>query len=336
MRVLAGDIGGTNTRLCLAENVAGTIQLVHQQNYASQTFPDFLSIVESFLEGNASATTVDAACFAVAGPVHEQHAKVTNLPWMLEATQLKKELSIEKLYLLNDFQAVGYGLDSLSDDQFVCLQTGQVEKQARRALIGAGTGLGISSLVYQNDCYVPYPSEGGHVGFAPFDELQGRLLKYLQSSMDYVAYEHLLSGSGLLDIYRFFLEEHGAASSFSGSILQAADSAVEISRHALLGDDQIALQTLDCFIDIYAAQAGNVALNYMATGGVYIAGGIAPKIIELLKSERFLAAFHRKGVMSELMQRFPINVVMDEKVGLLGAASFAFQSLLGTNLAPPY
>lgn len=324
MLVLAGDIGGTNTRLCLAEKVANKIHLLHEQRYASQQFPDFLHIVNDFLQRNASLSP-DAACFAVAGPVREQQAQVTNLPWQLDARQLKKHLSIEKLSLLNDFQAVGYGLATLSDDQLVSLQTGQPEQQARRALIGAGTGLGISSLVYQDNCYVPYSSEGGHVGFAPANKIQGKLLDYLQTSLDYVAYEHLLSGSGLEAIYRFFLQENGAASRFSGSILQAADSAIEISHHALLADDQVAVQTLDCFIDIYGAQVGNVALNYLATGGVYIAGGIAPKIIELLNSERFLAAFHRKGVMSELMQRFPVKVIMEEKVGLLGAASYAFQ-----------
>lgn len=324
MLVLAGDIGGTNTRLCLAEKQTNKIHLLHEQVYASQQFPDFLPIVNDFLQDSAGSLA-EAACFAVAGPVCEQQAQVTNLPWRLDARQLQKELSIEKLSLLNDFQAVGYGLDRLDEDQFLSLQTGQPEKQARRALIGAGTGLGISSLVYQDNRYVPYSSEGGHVGFAPANKMQGRLLDYIQTSLDYVAYEHLLSGSGLEAIYRFCLQENGAASSFSGSILQAADSASEISHHALLADDQIAVQALDCFIDIYGAQAGNVALNYLPDGGLYIAGGIAPKIIERLKSERFLAAFHNKGVMSELMHRFPIKVVMEEKIGLLGAASFAFQ-----------
>jgi len=325
MRVLAGDIGGTHTRLCLAEKEAEKIHIVREQIFASRQYPDFLSIVKAFLQNNPDPRP-EAACFAVAGPVRDQQARVTNLPWLLKSTQLKKSLSISKLALINDFQAVGYGLATLAEGRFVTLQNGQPEKHARRALIGAGTGLGISCLIYQDGCYVPYPSEGGHVGFAPADDLQIRLLRYLQRSLDYVCYEHLLSGAGLQRIYRFFLEENGSHSEFSESIMQAEDPAVGITRHALLGDDELAVQSLDCFIRIYGAQAGNVALNYLAGGGVYIAGGIAPKIIERLNSDCFLAAFHDKGVMSELMQSFPIKVVMEEQVGLLGAAEFGFHS----------
>ncbi len=326
IRVLAGDIGGTHARLCLAEKKAEKIHIIREQVYASQQYPDLLPIVEDFLRSNHDIDPV-AACFAVAGPIRQQQAQVTNLPWRLNARQLQKSLSIEKLTLLNDFQAAGYGLATLGEEQLVTLQTGQPEQHARRALVGAGTGLGISCLIYQDLRYIPYPSEGGHVGFAPADEQQSRLLTYLQSSLGYVCYEHLLSGAGLVRIYQFLLDEHGTASALSESIMQAADPAAEISHHAQLGDDELALQTLDCFIRIYAAQAGNVALNYLATGGVYLAGGIAPKIIDQLKSPHFLAAFHNKGAMSELMQSFPIKVIMQEKVGLLGAAEFAFHSL---------
>ncbi len=325
MRVLAGDIGGTHTRLCLAEKEAEKIRVVREQVFASQQYPDFLPIVKAFLQDNPDPLP-EAACFAVAGPVRQQQARATNLPWLLKSRQLKKALSIDKLALLNDFEAVGYGLATLAEDQMVTLQSGQPEKHARRALIGAGTGLGIGSLIYQGNRYITYPSEGGHVGFAPADDMQNRLLRYLQRSLDYVCYEHLLSGPGLQRIYRFLLQENRLPSEFSKNIMQADDPAFEISHHALLGDDEIAVQTLDCFIHIYGAQAGNVALNYLASGGVYIAGGIAPKIIERLNSDRFLTAFHDKGVMSELMQSFPIKVIMEEQVGLLGAAEFAFHS----------
>lgn len=325
-RVLAGDIGGTHARLCLAEKDAEKIHIIHEQVYSSQQYPDLLPIVEDFLQHQDIQPL--AACFAVAGPIRQQQAQVTNLPWHLNADQLGKSLRIDRLSLLNDFQAAGYGLATLSEEQLVTLQTGQSEQQARRALIGAGTGLGISCLIYQNNGYIPYPSEGGHVGFAPLDKEQSRLLTYLQSSLGYVCYEHLLSGAGLVRIYRFFLKEHGTPSAFSDSIMQAADPAAEISHHAQLGDDELALQTLGCFVRIYAAQAGNVALNYLATGGVYLAGGIAPKIIEQLKSPHFLAAFHNKGAMSDLMQSFPVKVIMQDLVGLLGAAEFAFQSLV--------
>ncbi len=324
VQVLAGDIGGTHTRLCLAEKKAEKINIVHEQVYASQQYPDLLSLLHDFLKTH-SGFSFEAACLAVAGPVREQQAQVTNLPWRLDAAQLKKTLGIKQLALINDFQALGYGLQTLDEAQLFSLQTGRVEKQGRCALIGAGTGLGISSLVYQHGRYRPYPSEGGHVGFAPADDEQIRLLQYLQASLNYVAYEHILSGSGLQHIFRFFLEETGAPSAFSDAILQAPDPAVEISRHALLDDDPVAVQALSCFVRIYGAQAGNVALNYLPAGGLYIGGGIAPKIIEALNSDRFLEAFHHKGVMTELMQSFPVRVIMEEKTGLLGAAAFAFQ-----------
>ncbi len=325
LRVLAGDIGGTHARLCLAEKKAGKIHILHEQVYASQQYPDLLPIVKDFLQHHPDIHPA-AACFAVAGPIRQQEARVTNLPWRLDAGEMEKSLAMDKVTLFNDFQAAGYGLATLAEDQLFTLQTGQPEEWAPCALIGAGTGLGISSLIYQDHRYVPYPSEGGHVGFAPADEEQSRLFTYLQSSLGYVCYEHLLSGAGLLHIYRFFVEEHGVASAFSERIMQAADPAADISHHAQLGDDELASRTLDCFIRIYGAQAGNVALNYLATGGVYLAGGIAPKIIEQLKSDHFLAAFHNKGAMSDLMQSFPIKVIMEEKVGLLGAAAFAFYS----------
>ncbi|HEB87875.1 MAG TPA: glucokinase [Gammaproteobacteria bacterium] len=325
MRVLAGDIGGTHARLCLAEKKSGKIHIIHEQVYASQQYPDLLPIVQDFLQHHQDIHPA-AACFAVAGPIRHQQARVTNLPWRLDARQLEKSLSIDRLTLLNDFQAAGYGLATLAGDQLFTLQTGRPEEEGQRALIGAGTGLGIGSLIYQDHRYVSYPSEGGHVGFAPADKVQSSLLAYLQSSLDYVCYEHLLSGAGLVRIYQFFLEEHGTASAFSESIMQAQDPAAEISHHAQLGDGELARQTLDCFVRIYGAQAGNVALNYLATGGVYLAGGIAPKIIEQLKSDHFLAAFHNKGAMSDLMQSFPVKVIMEEKVGLRGAAAFAFYS----------
>lgn len=325
LRVLAGDIGGTHARLCLAEKKSEKIHIIREQVYDSRQYSDLLPIVKDFLQNNHDIQPA-AACFAIAGPVRQQEARVTNLPWVLDAGQLGKSLSIDKLTLFNDFQAVGYGLATLDEDQLCTLQTGRLEEQARRALMGAGTGLGIGSLIYQDHHYVSYPSEGGHVGFAPADKTQISLLAYLQSSLGYVCYEHLLSGAGLVRIYRFFLDEHGGASAFSESIMQAADPAAEISHHAQLGDDAIARQTLDCFIRIYGAQAGNVALNYLATGGVYLAGGIAPKIIDQLKSDHFLAAFHNKGAMSDLMQSFPIRVIMEEKVGLRGAAAYAFHS----------
>lgn len=327
MPVLVADIGGTHTRLGLAQRESGRIRLFHLRDYASRNYPDFDSVLEDFRRGIAE-DEIEAACFAVAGPVADQQARITNLPWQLDAGELRQCLLLERLSLLNDFQAIAHGLAEVNEDRLVTLQTGEPRPQGVRALMGAGTGLGIAYLVRVNDAWLPCPTEGGHAGFAPADEIQRRLLSCLQSSLDYVAYEHLLSGAGLQRLYRFFLDEVKTPSALREAILQAADPAAEISRHALRGEDAAAVQALECFVRIYGAQAGNVALNYLPFGGLYIAGGIAPKIIDWMSSPRFLQAFHDKGVMSDLMPRFPVQVVMEERAGLLGAAAFALRSLV--------
>jgi glucokinase len=326
--VLAGDIGGTKTLLQLAAVRDGVFHPLYERRFDSAAHDDFSSLVREFMRAAellpAAARPVDAACFGVAGPIHGKSAKITNLSWTIDAGELASEFGIANVSLINDFTAVGCGIEALHEDDLTSLQEGVPELHGTRAVLGAGTGLGEGVLVWQGDHYQALPSEGGHVDFAPADEDQDGLLRYLRPIFGHVSYERILSGDGLVKIFEYL----------TGSGLQAAsaplrqamlekDPAAAISEFALDGRDAAADRALDMFVAIYGAQAGNLALTTLARGGVYVAGGIAPKIMVKLKSGGFVRAFNAKGRFSALMQSIPLRVVMNPKVGLLGAALVA-------------
>lgn len=323
MRLLIGDIGGTNTRLQLIDVVDNNYQVTVEKTYSSQEYGSLENIIHHFL-ALPEAGEANMACLAIAGPVKGKQAKVTNLPWHLDCERLQTELAIPQVYLINDFEAIGYGVPVLADKDMVVLQKGNVLDEGNMALIGAGTGLGEALLAKKNGCYITFPTEGGHVDFAPTNALQVELLQYLQKRHPHVSYEMILSGPGLVSIYQFLCDKQSWVS--CEEFLQRKekdDLAALISEYALLEKDKVAMQSLACFIDIYAAQAGNVALNFLATGGVYLAGGIAPKIINQLSRGSFLEIFRNKGKMTELMASIPVKVIMNEQVGLLGAIQYA-------------
>ncbi len=321
MLILAGDIGGSKTLLQLKE----VDDVLFERRFDSTAFDTFDALLAAFFEQLAREGLGDvcAACIGVAGPVDGRLARVTNLPWRLDADALAARFGISHLQLINDFQAVGYGLATLADGDLKVLQVGQARAGAPRALIGAGTGLGEGVLVWAEDHYAVLPSEGGHVDFAPTDEHQRALLAWLSERQPRVSYEHIVSGPGLETIYRF----HAArfAGQVSAPLLAALDrgaGAAAISQAAGQGDD-LAAQVLDMFVKIYGAQAGNLALTCLAAGGVYIAGGIAPRMAERLSSGVFMAAFCDKGKMGELLAQYPVYLVMNPRVGLQGAAEVA-------------
>jgi glucokinase len=329
MKLLAGDIGGTNSRLMLVDNTNNEMRVETQLTFPSEEFTDLLPIIEAFMQQVDGDTQVDAACFAVAGPVREDSARVTNLPWRLRKAALAQALNIEAVALINDFESIGYGIGRLSGSDLSVIQAGHPEHHGRRALIGAGTGLGQALLIWQDGHYVPWPTEGGHVDFAARDELQVALWRYLHKQHGFVNYELVLSGSGLVRIFEF-LRQHGEYVE-TDEMQQAMQSdehqAAVISRFAMEKNDALANACMDLFVAIYGAQAGNFGLNCLATGGVYIAGGIAPKIIDKLHQGEFLKAFHEKGNMSHLMHDMPVKVITNEQVGLLGAADYAARLL---------
>ncbi|QKT04356.1 glucokinase [Ectothiorhodospiraceae bacterium 2226] len=332
MRVLAGDIGGTKTILqlidCAATGLPGTGAPLHDRRFDSQAFPDFLPLVQEFLSGAPPGEPVAAACLGIAGPLTVtsagQQSRLTNLPWVLDSQVLARALDIPRVRLINDFQAVGHGIELLSAGDLHTLQSGYAQAQAPRALVGAGTGLGVGMLLWQQDRYEVYATEGGHVSFAPTTEEQVDLLRYMMRKYDRVSAERLVSGAGLVDIFEFLRER--AAQPVMPQLKEALteeDPAAVISRFALSGEDPIAEHALDLFVALYGAQAGDVALMTLAHGGVFIAGGIAPKILARMKGETFLHAFNNKGRMARLTANMPVHVVLNPRVGLLGAAMVA-------------
>lgn len=326
MQVLAGDIGGTKVLLQIADLTAGAYRVQHERRYYTHGYEGLLPMIKEFFQTlpEGVALSLRAACFGIAGPVTEtpagQHVHLTNLPWELDTVVLGEALQT-KVRFINDFQAVGYGIPALNADDVAVLQPGVPHPQGVRAVIGAGTGLGQGILFWQGDRYEVLPTEGGHTDFAPTDDLQLELWRYLKQHFDHISYERLVSGPGLVNIYTF-LREHGIAPETPAVIaaMDAGDPAAAITQAALSGTDRLSQQTLELFVRIYGAQAGNLALTTLPLGGLYIAGGIAPKIIDRLTDGTFMRAFLDKGRMSSVVADIPIAVVMNQKVGLMGAA----------------
>ena len=320
--ILAGDIGGTKTLLQLAESGKQGIRVLHEQRFDSHAHSGLAPIVLQFLQNlNVAPTTIFSACFGVAGPVAGRQAKLTNLPWLIDVDEIERTCGFSRVRLMNDFEAVGYGIEALRSEDVATLQIGQANALGTRVVLGAGTGLGVCFLVPQDNHYQVVSSEGGHMDFAPTDELQIDLLRFLQKKFGHVSYERILSGAGLVAIYQFLGQRAAELESTEMQhAMQTRDAAAVISEFALSGKDKLAVNALELFVKIYGAQAGNLALALLARGGVYIAGGIAPKIIDKMKASAFMEAFLDKGRYTEILSTLPVHVVMNEKVGLLGAA----------------
>lgn len=324
MNILVGDIGGTHCRLAMAHDVAHNmdqeagpgVALEDIRRYRNADYPGLGAILADYLGG---AACPDAGCLAVAGPTDGRHVHFTNLDWHIDADALGKALGMKRLGLVNDFAAVGWGLNTLQTRDLSVLQAGRVEAKGVRAAVGAGTGLGVSIGVWREGRHRPLPTEGGHIGFAPLDEEQDRLLRFLRGLYGRVSVERLLSGPGIVDLYRFCLVQAGGAAAADG-LLAAKDPAQAISEAALTGDDASALHALRLFTRIYGQVAGDIALLTRSQGGTYLAGGIPPKILPILAGPEFLAGFHAKGRFSDWMRNVPVAVILDADIGLKGAA----------------
>jgi glucokinase len=322
MRILAGDIGGTKSFLAIFESDGARLVPVREERFESRRFDGLTSIVRSFLSGDAGA--ISAASFGIAGPIADDECRALNLPWTVNRGRLAEEIGIARTMILNDFQAVGHGLTELTSEDLVCLQEGTPRPGGPIALIGAGTGLGEGFLIREDARYRVHPSEGGHVDFAPRDETEWRLHRRLSGVHGHVSYERILSGSGLHDLYRFFVEDGIAPESKKvRAEMETNDPAAVVTSHALSGDDLACARALDLFVSIYGAEAGNLALKVMASGGVYIAGGIAPRIVPALRDGTLIRSFLDKGRHAALLSAVPVHVIVNEKAGLLGAAALA-------------
>lgn len=321
MRILAGDIGGTKTWLALYDVREGEAHEVRSTKFASADFPSLEDTARAFLKEDHA----DAAAFGIAGPVVGDTAKTTNLPWHIDARSVERDLGISKAQLLNDFHAVALGVAELDDDGLVRLQDNPVEPSGPVAILGAGTGLGEAVCVPSSSGTIVLPTEGGHVDFAPRTPDEVGLLQFLMTRHKRVSVERVVSGLGLAAIYDYVCD--AKLTDINPEIRQAVDSggdpAAIIHRAADAGTDPASERTLDIFVAAYGAEAGNFALKTLPWGGIFVAGGIAAKMIERLKNGLFLEAFLNKGRMSALLQQMRVQVVMDPKVGLLGARSAA-------------
>ncbi len=321
MKVLAGDIGGTNARLAIMEVGPGpdAVRTVTEQRYPTQGAPGLGPIVLGFLADGR--TVPERACFGIAGPVVDGECRTPNLPWTVNARALGADIGIPHTEIVNDFRAVGYGLGRLGPSDIVTLQPGTPDPHGTIALIGAGTGLGEGFLVWNGSRYQIHSSEGGHANFAARDPLEWGLRNALLDEYGHVSYERVLSGPGLARLYRYLADTRFAAEQPAvRREMETEDAAAVVSRHALAGDDSLAVKALDLFASAYGSQAGNLALTVLATGGVYLAGGIAPRIVGKLADGTFLDAFRHKGRLSDLAARIPVHVIVSPDVGLIGAA----------------
>jgi glucokinase len=319
--LLVGDIGGTKTDLALC---MGKPQPETQATFRSDDFASLEDVIQTFL--SHQNVTIHRAIFGVAGPVIDGQSKVTNLPWRISEAKLRDFLQIPVAKLLNDLEAIGYAIPHLTEQDLAPLNE-QMELVAGRnkAVIAPGTGLGEGILFYHHGAYHVVASEGGHTDFAPTNPLQIELLRYLLNKFDHVSYERVCSGAlGIPNIYSYLKESKTVAESseVAEALRQANDPTPIIVNNALKGDCNLCAATLDVFVSILGAEAGNLALKAMATGGIYLGGGIPPKILPKLKNGAFMKAFVKKGRFADTLARIPIYVILNEKPALLGAAYY--------------
>lgn len=319
--ILAGDVGGTKTNLALYRRHGDRISRERIATYPSRDFPGLEAILRRFL---AEGATVGRACIGVAGPIVAGRCRLTNLEWVVEEESLRRCLGAREAYLVNDLQAMSAAVPFLPPESVATLQKGEPDHRGNVAVLAAGTGLGEGFLIGTGNGYLPLASEGGHVDFAARTAEEMRLHAFLRRMYGRVSVERVLSGPGLRDIHRFLRESEGAAEPQDVAAETGGENPQHaIVRHGLAGTSPACGGALRIFSSLYGAEAGNLALQYLATGGVYLGGGIAPAILPALREEGFLSAFHDKGRMAELLARIPIYVILDPSAPLLGAAYYA-------------
>ena len=320
--ILAGDVGGTKVHLGLYDFTEGKLNCTRDTQYPAREYSGLEEIVKEFL----GADTATAACFGVPGPVRNGRLRLTNLPWTLDSRELAAGLAIQHVFLINDLEANGYGIAELSADQIYTLSEGDAGQTGNRALIAAGTGLGEALLIWNGHIHVPNPSEGGHSDYAPRNEDEIDLLRFLKQKYNgRISFERVISGMGLTSIYEFLREVRGMEEPawLAERIAAVHDPNAVITELALAAKSEICEKALDMFVSAYGAEAGNLALKVLSVGGLYIGGGIAPRILEKLKDGTFIKAFTDKGRLSQLLINMPVRVILESKAALLGAAGYA-------------
>lgn len=330
--ILAGDVGGTKVVLALFESGIGSIEKVREQTYSSKGLGSLEAICADFLKRSPDVA-VRTACFGVPGAVVDGTCKTTNLPWTLTEHGLAETLKIPHVKLLNDLQAAGYGMLHLDAEELAVLNPGRAVKGGNCGVIAAGTGLGEGLLAWIGDRHLPVPSEGGHATFAPETALQAELQRFLARRIGaddaHVSWERVLSGPGLANIYDFLKDrgDHEESPLITAKLKSGADKGSVVGIEAINGADRLCTAAADLFAGLYGARAGDVALQFLATGGMFVGGGIAPKLLPVLQRGAFMKAFVAKGRFEELLKNIPVHVALNDKAPLIGAARFAADSL---------
>jgi glucokinase len=323
--ILAGDVGGTKVELAAYGFQQGQLTPAEEKRYPAQNYAGLAAVVHEFLDTYDLRGKITAACFGVPGPVREGKLKLTNLPWLLDSRILSLELGIEHLFLINDLEANGYGIPELAPQQIYVLSEGDASVAGNRGLISAGTGLGEAVLVWNGRTHVPIASEGGHCDFAARTEDEIDLLRYLQKQLGgRVSFERVVAGIGLRNIYAFLRDvKKMEEPKWLRERMQTEDPNAVVGELGESGQSEICARTLDMFISAYGAEAGNLALKVLAVGGIYLGGGIAPKLLKTLRAGSFMKAFTDKGRLSGLLEQTPVRIILESRAALMGAAAYA-------------
>lgn len=324
LQILIGDIGGTNTRLAVGSLKNQAICIDQHQNFPSPDYDSLEAIIRDYPP--AAQDGIAAAAFGVAGPVRQGISRITNLPWEISRQKLVEHLNLQAVHLLNDLEALAWGIDSLEAEELVTLQDSPAASDGNRAVIAAGTGLGQAGLYHDGGTFHPFATEGGHTDFAAETERDWLLLNHLRQQYGHASWERLVSGPGLVTLHTFVLQQHGVS---APAWLTAPESspAAQITRLALQEDDELCRETLQWFVELYGREAGNVALKMNASGGLYLGGGIAPKILPALQDGRFMEALLAKGRMRRLLENTPVRVICSDVVALKGLVRCALEAV---------
>lgn len=331
--ILAGDVGGTKVHLALYDFTDGELKHLRDKIYPAKNYAGLEEIVREFVVSEK----ITAACFGVPGPVRDGRLRLTNLPWTLDSRELSASLKIDYVFLINDLQANGYGIAELGPEQVYTLSEGDASQIGNRALISAGTGLGESFLIWDGRAHEPYPSEGGHADFAPRNEDEFDLLRFLRQKYNgRVSSERVVSGQGITNCYEFLRDARGMEEpAWLAERIRNEDPNAVITDCALKATNSLCEHALDMFVSAFGAQAGNLALTVLSVGGLYVGGGIAPRILEKLKDGTFMRAFTDKGRLSQLLVNMPVRIILESRCALLGAAAYAESRAAGLSGISP-
>ncbi len=323
--ILAGDVGGTKVHLALFGFEQGRLAHVRDEKFPAREYDGLEEVIRNFLAETPGDTEVTAACFGVPGPVRGGKLKLTNLPWVLDSAELSRNLGIQHLFLINDLEANGYGIPELSPEQIFVLSEGDPAALGNRGLVSAGTGLGECVLAWNGKSHMPMASEGGHTDFAARSDEEIELLRYLRKTLNgRVSVERVVSGLGLTNIYSFYREFKGVEEpAWLRKRMEEEDSNAVIGELGEAGTNELCTRTLEMFVSAYGAEAGDLTLKVLAVGGLYIGGGIAPKILKKMQQGSFMRSFTDKGRLSDLLVHTPVRIILESRAALIGAAAYA-------------